>query len=62
MNDNKFPDSFISYDFAIKTPVYIINTLASSLMKRSKQLNIKEIAMYYVVKLFGGEFELNSKN
>ena len=54
--------SFISYNFDIKTPVYIINTLVSSLMKRSRQLNIKEIAMYYVVKLFGGEFELNSKN
>ena len=25
-------------------------------------VELKETAMYYVVKLFGGEFELNSKN
>ena len=31
-------------------------------MKSLEQLNIKETAMYYVLKLFGGEFELNSKN
>ena len=25
-------------------------------------VELKETAMYYVVELFGGEFELNSKN
>ena len=51
---------FISYDSDIKRPVQIKNALMFN--EKFGTVELKETAMYYVVKLFGGEFELNSKN